>query len=316
VLGDGAGRTLLINEAVRQIGSARVIEGETGGSPMALPAEMVVRSVEPSEDRAPLPWLGILEAGLLHALILLWLVTDWSRPAPLPPEPRAIPVQLVMAAPPKPPPAPAAAKPTPLNYRESGPDQETRAPPPAEKPAPEAATPPPATPDLANPEKPAPPPPPPEKPTPAGELPNPAAKSAKSVPEKQVARVEPPKKEARTFEAPRLAALRQLNIAPGKHAETGDPYLNRLHALIEQHRIYPRILGQFGLPVEGTAVFDVAVERSGQVIAMRLAQSSGVPGIDKDVETMIRSSLPFPPLPPDYPDRVGIVVTISLFPRS
>jgi protein TonB len=310
------GQALLINEAVGKIGSAEVNEGGTGGSPIALPAEMVVRSIEPGEDRAPLPWLPILAAGLLHALILLWLVSDWSHPAPLPPEPQPIPVQIVLAAPhPKPPPAPAAPKPAPLSYRQSGPDQETRAPPPAEATAPEAATPPPAAPDLTSPAKPA-PPPPPEKPTPAGELPTSAAKSAKPVPHKQVARLEPPKKEAPTLQAPRLAPLRRLNIAPGKHAETGDPYLNRLHALIEEHRVYPRILGQFGLPVEGTAVFDVAVDRSGQVIAMRLAQSSGVPGIDKDVETMIRSSLPFPPLPPDYPDRVGIVVSIRLFPRS
>ncbi len=113
-----------------------------------------------------------------------------------------------------------------------------------------------------------------------------------------------------------MAPQRHLNVEPGERSETGDPYLNQLHALIERHRIYPRVIGPFGLPAEGTAIYDVAVDRSGRVIGIRLDHSSGVSGIDQAVESMIRNSLPFPPLPADYPDDVNIVIAIRLFPPS
>ncbi|MGO8916233.1 MAG: TonB family protein [Stellaceae bacterium] len=131
-----------------------------------------------------------------------------------------------------------------------------------------------------------------------------------------MARLEPPKKEAETMRALRPAPPRHLDVEPGERFESGDPYLNQLHALIERHRIYPRVVGPFGLPAEGTAVYDVAVDRSGRIIGMQLDHSSGVAGIDQAVESMIRSSLPFPPLPADYPDEISIVVTIRLFPPS
>lgn len=279
-------------------------EGETGGSPMALPAGLLVDRAGADGER--LPWLGIAAAALLHGLALLWLVSDWSRPVRLPREPEVIPVQLVLAPPPSSAvPAPPQPPPAPLAYRESGPDQRTTAPPPAETPAPEAASPPPAPPqpEKAGQELPA---PPPEKPA--------ATEPAK--PSKQVARLEPPKKEAETPRAPRPAPTRHLNVAPGERIETGDPYLNQLHDLIERHRVYPRVIGQFGLPVEGTAVYDVALDRSGRLIDMRLQHSSGAAGIDRAVAEMIRNSLPFPPLPAGYPNEVGIVVAIRLFPPS
>jgi protein TonB len=80
--------------------------------------------------------------------------------------------------------------------------------------------------------------------------------------------------------------------------------------------LFPRVTGQLGLPVEGTAIYDVAVDRSGRMLDMRLQRSSGTPGIDRAVADMIRNSLPFPPLPPNYPDEVGITMAIHLFPPS
>jgi len=293
-----------------------VSEGETGGSPLALPADMLIGKVVVPKDREPFPWLALLAAATLHLLVLLSFIVDWSHPVPLT-EPKVVPVRIVFARPHPPPPPPPAAtapapKPAPLSYRESGPDQRTTAPPPAETTAKEAAAPPPPAPEQPAPDKNA-PPPPPEKPVPAPDKP-PAPEKVKPIPHKEVARLEPQKKEAPTPRAAILSPRRRLNVEPGERFETGDPYLNELHARIERHRVYPHIIGQFGLPVEGTAVYDIAIDRSGRVLGMRLARSSGVAGIDQAVAGMIRDSLPFPPLPSNYPDRVGIEVSIRLFP--
>jgi len=180
-------------------------------------------------------------------------------------------------------------------------------------PAPEQASPPPPAPEATPSEKEA-PPPPPEKPAPAPE--KQPQESAKPSPHKDVARLEPPRKEAETTRALRPAPLRRLDVEPGERFERGDPYLNQLNALIERHRVYPRVMGPFGLPAEGTAVYDVAVDRSGRILGMQLGHSSGIAGIDQAVESMIRSSLPFPPLPADYPDEAVIEVSIRLFPPS
>lgn len=290
-------------------------EGEAGGLPIALPTDLPGRGAASGTERQRVPWLAILAAASLHAAVLFWLLVNWSHPATPPHEPDVIPVRVVVA-PPAPvalPVAPLQKPPAPPAYRESGPDQRTAAPAPAEMPAPEAATPPAPAPTPAEKET---PPPPPEKPTPAPLKQPPPEESAKSPPRKEVARLEPLKKEAETTRAPHPAPPRHLNVEPGDHFESGDPYLNQLHALIERHRIYPRVIGPFGLPTEGTAVYDVAVDRSGRVLGLRLDHSSGIAGIDQAVETMIRSSLPFPPLPADYPDEISIVVAIRLFPPS
>lgn len=290
-------------------------EGETGGSPLTLPTDSLARSVEPSR-RQPLPWFAIVAAALLHALVLISLVIDWSHPPRAPTEPHIVPVKVVFAPPPPPPAATAPMPPPPpkpFGYREAGADQRTTAPPSAQEPAPEPAATPPPAPDQAKPE-PQPPAPPPEKPAPQALARE--QESAKPTPHKQVARLEPQQKEAPKPRAPHLDTLKRLNVEPGERFETGDPYLNRLQALIERHRTYPRVIGPFGLPVEGTAVYDLALDRSGKIISLTLEHSSGVAGIDRAVGDMIRNSLPFPPLPPDYPDGVGIVVAIRLFPPS
>lgn len=282
-------------------------DGEIGVTPFVLPADLSFRPIDGTgRRRQRLPWLAMLAAALLHILVLLWLIIDWSHLPMPPPQPEPIPVTVVFA-PPKP--APPPKPPAPLSYRESGPDQRTTAPPPAEAIAPEPASPPPAQPI------PEPPTPAPEAmPLPPAEKPAPPRESAKPKPHKETARLEPPKKEAPTPRAPRLAPPQRLDLAPGERAERGDPYLNRLYALLEQHRVYPRVMGQFGLPVEGTAIYEVLLARSGAILAMKLARSSGAPGIDRAAEGMIRSSTPFPPLPPDYPDEILITISIPLFP--
>jgi periplasmic protein TonB len=295
-----------------------VSEGETSGSPLALPADMLIGHERASGE--PPPWLGLLAATLLHLLVLVWLFITWSHPPTPRQEPEVIPVQVVFAAPPPPPPPPQPAQaqppppapPAPLSYRESGPDQRTTAPPPAETLAPEAATPPPPAPERPKAEKTA-PEPPPEKPDAPAEK-SAAPESAKPKPPKDVAHLEPPKKEAETPRAQRLAPTHQLKVMPGERLETGDPFLNQLHDLIERHRVYPRVMGQFGLPVEGTAIYGMALDRSGRIIDLQLEHSSGAAGIDRAVADMIRNSAPFPPLPANYPTEIGITVTIRLFP--
>jgi TonB family protein len=287
-----------------------VSDGETSASPLTLPADLLTRQFE-SRERQALPWLGIIAAALLHLATLASFIVNWSLPHTLPREPDVIPVKVVFEPPPPPPPAvpvPKPPQPPPPAYAESGPDQRTTAPPPAETPAPEVASPPPPAPEAEKTED-TPPAPPSEKPAPP--------EHAKPKPQKEVARLEPPKKEAETPRAPRPAtAPMRLNIQPGERVEHGDPYLNRLWDLIEHHRIYPRVLGNFGLPAEGTAVYAVVIDRSGKVLAMQLEHSSGVAGIDRAVEEMIRNSLPFPPVPTTYPDPIEVDVSIRLFPPS
>jgi len=291
-----------------------VSEGELGGTPMALPADSLIRSVGSSDRRERLPWLAMLAAALLHALVLVWLLIDWQHPTPLPPEPKVVPIRIVTAPPaPTPPPPPAAPAPKPAPppaFRESGPDQHTTAPPPAETTAPKPAAPAPTAPEQPTPPAEAPP-----MPSPPPEKPSVPQESGRPAPRKEVPETAPQKQQAERPQALHPAP-RRLNVEPGERFESGDPYLNQLHALIERHRVYPRVIGPLGLPVEGTAVYDLAVDRSGNIVGMKLEHSSGVAGIDQAVANMIRSALPFPPLPPDYPNDVVITVSIRLFPPS
>ncbi len=282
--------------------SAEVSVSGTGGLPLIGPADAVVHRSAGRIASAELPWAGIAAAALQHLALLAWLLLDRSEPLRLDHKPVAIPVSLVFAAPPETP----ASAPPPLANAESGPDQRTTLPPPSDSVAPEPATPPQPAPQSAAPEP---------APVPA-EKPSPRHQATQPKPSKEVARLEPAKRESDTLQAPSRAPLRRLNVAPGERLETGDPYLNQLHDLIERHRVYPRVMGPFGLPVEGTAVFGMALDRSGRVLEMRLEHSSGAAGIDHAVENMIRSSVPFPPLPSNYPDAVVIVVTVRLFPPS
>jgi TonB family protein len=246
---------------------------------------------------------AIVAAVLLHILIIVWTSYDWRFAVT--PQPDAIPVTLVMVPPPPPPapPLPATPPPPPPEFakRESGPEEKTTALPPAEAPAPAPEAP-------AQPEG---PPLPPEKP--AEEETAPPVDGGQAPPAKP-ATPAPPRKEAAIPRAPKQAT-RSPDRALGEKEETGDPYLNRLYELIEQHRAPTTPIGAMGLHLEGTSVYRVVVERTGKVTFITLLQTSGALLLDEEARRMITAMIPFPPLPADYPDRVGITVTIHLYPR-
>ncbi|HEV2547076.1 MAG TPA: TonB family protein [Stellaceae bacterium] len=124
-------------------------------------------------------------------------------------------------------------------------------------------------------------------------------------------------KEAPKPQAPMLAPpLRHPNITLGDKNESGDPYLNRILQLIEEHRIYPRITGQFGLLIEGVAVYAVVLNRGGAIVRLGLVRSSGNRELDRIGATMIEQSAPLPPMPANIPDGAQIEVTLPLYPQS
>jgi outer membrane biosynthesis protein TonB len=292
--------------------------GDTPAVPLTIPADIAVDlGFGGGNRRQPLSSRAMVLAALLHIAVPLIFFFHWpatkavTLPAP-------IPVALVVAPPPEAPaPAPAAEEPPRAPYLESGPGQRTTALAPAEVVAPEAARPP-ADADAPS-ETPAKEPPqaagetPSEKPLPA------PAESTKPKPKphKEIARAEPVTKEAAKPQAPTLAPpLRHLNIQLGDKNESGDPYLNRLLQLIEAHRIYPRITGQFGLLVEGVPVYVLILNRQGAIVRLGLVRSSGNPNLDQVGATMIQQSAPLPPLPANIPEGTPLELTLPLYPQS
>jgi periplasmic protein TonB len=252
-------------------------------------------------------WPAIIAALLLHAVVIAVLMVNWRWPVTPPTE--SIPVTIVFAPPPAPaaPPAPAP-KANPYD-RESGKDQRTTAPAAAESasaeptPPPEAAAPAehkppePQVPSSGMPEKPAPPQP-----------------AAKPKTHDTVARLDPRK------EADRLRALHPapdlLRIEPGDRRQSGDPYLNQARDLIEAHRTYPNVLGKYGVPVEGTPVYEFLIDRRGHLLGLKLVTSSGMSALDEAGAAMIRATAPFPPLPADAPGAVlHVMVTLPIYPK-
>ncbi|HEX3500068.1 MAG TPA: energy transducer TonB [Stellaceae bacterium] len=254
--------------------------------------------------------LAVLAAIALHLAVFLWLFHPWRSAADKPP-PASLPVTLVFEPPPepkpepkpqpKPQPAPAQQKAPPQGWdRASGPEAQTTAPPsePDEvkkEEKPEAAAPAPAPPaeDVAPPPPPAPAvitePPTPPKPRP--EPPRPAAqpKDEKPLPH--------PQSNTATALHPRTSPDR---VRPGERRMAGDPYLNAISRELDKHRFYPDLARPLGL--RGVARFVVVVDRRGKLIAMQLIQSSGSELLDRAAEKAIRDTLPFPPVPADYPD--------------
>jgi protein TonB len=253
-------------------------------------------------------WPAIIAALLLHAVVIGVLLVDWRWPV-TPPPPEGIPVTIVFA----PPPAPAAPptpplKPNPYD-RESGKDQRTTAPPAAESASAEPTRPP----EAAAPSEPKPPEPQaPSSGTP--EKPTPPQHAAKPKTHDTVARLDPRK------EADRLRALHPapdlLRIEPGDQRQSGDPYLNQARDLIEAHRTYPNVLGKYGVPVEGTPVYEFLLDRRGHLLGLKLVTSSGMPALDEAGAAMIRATAPFPPLPADAPGQVlHVMVTLPIYPK-
>lgn len=293
-------------------------------SSVLLPADQRMRA-EPARDErlSRMRRWAIPAAALFHVLLLicLWFI-DRSMMFVEPP-PAAIPVKVVYEQPPPPPapkptPPPQAAVPPPqaapveqpsqaLGYRESGKDQETRAPRSADRTGPEEKAPSDQADAAQTQAK--------EKPAPAP-APRPEAMQALSIggvgmPKAMVARPEP-ERTAREARAPQPAPPRPPNIELGDKAESGDPYLNQIQAMIHRVMYYPPQAAPLGLG--GVVSCEFIVGRTGEILASKVVKSSGVSILDDAAIAIVRGAGPFPPLPKDYPDTVIIMSVIPMYP--
>lgn len=243
---------------------------------------------------------AIIAAAVAHAAVIAALLLDWPFSfGSTATEPPPIAVTLVAEVPPPPAPPPPEVKPQPnpppLHELRSGRDQETTAPPQAEAKGAEAAPKPEAEPDKPD-----------------------AREAPKPKPSPPAPPASPKTKEAARETAPQPVKRGSVDRAPGETEKEGDPYLNRLWAMIEQHRTYPSgAVGSLGLNLEGTVVYLIALSPGGAIEAMRLERSSGAIALDEAARRMIEKAAPFPPLPNYYPrNGVTVSVTIHLFPTA
>ena len=273
-----------------------------GGRPrdVLLPADPDFRENRDREARNNHLRRGaIVAAALGHALVITAMIVDWPMLFPITPLERPpIPVTLVTLPPPPPSQAKSAPPPPQPQQRElvSGADQTTTAPPQAAEKAEEASP------------KPAPPPP-------VETQAKAAPPEAKPAPLPDKTRQEKPKVAKR--EATPKPSRGVINRAPGERETEGDPYLNRLFALIDSHRFYPpNAVGSLGLPLEGTAVYLIRIRSDGALTNIALERSSGADILDQTALKMIQQAAPFPPPPKDEFPGPGVVleVTIHLFP--
>ena len=243
---------------------------------------------------------AILAAALLHAAIIAAFLLRWPFSGAEPTEHPPISVALVTEVPkPPPPPAPPAPPRQSPHDLVSGPDQKTAAPPEAEAKGPHAAP----------------------KPQPEEEEKQKTAALAepKPAPSPPAApKTKPAPKEASRETTPAPRQRGSVDRAPGETKTEGDPYLNHMWALIEQHRTYPaHAIGSLGLRLEGTVVYLIALFPAGALEGIRLERSSGAPVLDNAARAMIEAAAPFPPLPSYFP-RGGatLTVTIHIFPTA
>ncbi len=284
-----------------------------------MPFDGTVRQWFLSEDRGEWVrhWEAVVGALLVHVAIILLIFLQWwwqSTHLVRPLEP--VPVRLVQEQPPPPapPPAPkpAEAKPEQIpepalpKFATSGKDEKTQAPTPAEKAA-AAAAPPPDTgqaPDDATPDDPA------AAAASAKEISPLRLAAGKTKPQAAVARPDTrPKAETQT--ALRVAPARPPEIEAGDKEMFGNPYLNRIRDQVGQQEYYPTGAGPLGL--EGTAVFGIAIDQSGNLVQAILLQSSGVSILDDAGITAIRRAAPFPPPPQTRQGVLQIVARIPIY---
>jgi protein TonB len=86
-----------------------------------------------------------------------------------------------------------------------------------------------------------------------------------------------------------------------------DKYLRDMKMQILRHYFYPPTAEMFHLT--GTAVYDITLDRSGQVRHVKLTQSAGEV-LDKAGFNAIMRSSPFGPLPDEFRGADGVVVTL------
>ncbi len=283
----------------------------------------------------------LLHFGVMTALFVNWrgLISPEARPMQVrlvpapprqeaaPPKPPAPPKQEAEKPKPPEPPKPEPEKPKPpeppkqeaeVKPRESGPDEKTEA---AKKDKPENNLPievPVQTEAVKQPPPPKPPPPvEAPKPTPPKAL---AKESAIGKGEMKPVEALPPALQPQREAAPPMRNLEIRLPSPGGGSGdadlAGDPYLNKMRGLLEQHRVYPPDEAFVGAPSR-TAIYSLVIEPTGQLVAVTQLSSTGVPRLDEVGLQMIYGTSPFPPLPPDYPQiRTKIVVYIPVFPRG
>jgi protein TonB len=293
-------------------------------SPILPPAEVLahVETVRRERRSAMRSW-AIVAAALFHVALFVWLwfVGDGAwlsvSPPPIPvhivyeepppPPPPAPPV----TAPEPPPPAPPFEQPKQLKYRESGKDLETKALKPADTVGPEEAAPPDKADaaETATKEKPSPAPAPVAPPEPApAKLPS---VEGLDKPKQTTARPDQ-RKPAREARAPQLAPLRAPGIEFGDKAESGDPYLNKIQAMLDRERYYPPQAAPLGL--QGVVYFMMVLGPMGNILVLEIEKSSGVSILDDAARDIILRAAPFPPLPNEFPSPAGIRVPIPMFP--
>jgi protein TonB len=254
-------------------------------------------------DRSgPLRWTGSAAViAALHAGLIAAALAWYSQS---PPPGVAMPAILVDMAP-----SAAAPQTQPLDVA-PGPEmqQAEETPPP-----PEPVQPPPVA------EQPIEPTPPKPDPVVAAAPPEPRVKAEPAPPKPEPAKIIPeppnPKKPVRTAArhpadeppAPRTsAAPRAERQAPsaGASAATGaaaaaalPSYRDRLAAHLQRFKQYPA--GAKSAGEQGTAMLSFTVSRGGQVLASRLAGSSGSAALDAETMAMIRRAQPLPSFPPE-----------------
>ena len=87
---------------------------------------------------------------------------------------------------------------------------------------------------------------------------------------------------------------------------TGDAYLNAIRDLVARNQVYPELARPLGL--SGTTVFQIDIDRSGNLLHLAVLQSSGTQVIDQALATAIRRSTPFPPVSADVPGRIVHII--------
>ena len=261
-----------------------------------LPADPGFREAREREARSGRLRRGaIVAAALLHAAAIAAFLLRWPFPAAAPVEHPPISVALVTEVPKPPVPPAPPAPPQPPHELVSGPDQTTTAPPKAEAKGPQAAP----------------------KSQPEEEKAKTAA-LAEPKPSPPAPKPRPAPKEASREMAPEPRNRGSVDRAPGETKTEGDPYLNHVWTMIEQHRFYPaNAIGPLGLRLEGTVVYLIALSPTGALEGIELERSSGAPVLDNTARNMIEEAAPFPPLPSYFPrGRVTLTVTIHIFPAA
>ena len=265
---------------------------------------------DPSRDSARRMALSAVAAAvLLHALVIVLVIMDWSGlfGRILPQEAPPIPVSLVFETPPPPPAEKAEPVPTPppIAPRMSGPDEKTAA---ASDDAKVEA--------LPEPKPAAEQPQPRQSGTTADKDKTPPKPKSEAKPEGRQAMAEPEAK----AESPPGPLFHSFRL-PSPHGGTaprdlaGDAYLNAVKARVESHRIYPPASEFHGVP-ERVVTYGIQIDPAGNLVTLTLLASSGSSVIDQAAGQMIRASSPFPHIPPSYPQiRTLITGTIPIFPK-